>query len=639
MNELTATYPNLKSMESRLTRTLDPLQRLELLDKLAGAYAFIDFRKARKFLYEQDDLLQTYEKPDFKLSFHLNHAFIENQLYNYNLAEIHFKQAIELLDERGDTKQQIEGYIDYAGTCMNLNELEKATGFLDRAAKSLRNFPDPQLEAWHTGREGFLHLKYSNYPKAVELLLEADKKIRLLKKMELKDYYFRTLILSALGRIYERTDDVKKSLRSFDEAVEICEALEMRTRLSWHYLNAGQAYMRRGRDDKAQEYFRKAIKIKDDISQNSRAGAYANLGSCYFRDGKYDEALKLYKRAEQIYSNNSDPNFTNFSIVEMKKAQLYAAVNKHKRAEKHYANAIKFAEKQKDYKQLSKVCEEVASYNAGRNNFQEAFTYLELHNSFKEKHLEETKQQQLMELEFKYEAEKKKQEAELLKLQAIGLQLKALRSQMNPHFMYNALNSIQKYITSNELNDASKYLAKFAHLMRQSLEYSDIEVISLEKEIEFLENYLLISQKLRFGDKMNYQISVEEEIEEDIMGVPTMIVQPYVENSIEHGLRQKKSGLIKVNFRLHDENTILCIVEDNGIGRDAVKKLQELDDYHINHKSKGTSITEERLKILNKSKNKAVFVKTIDLKDSRTLQASGTRVEILIPVEIIHKGV
>lgn len=637
MNQLASTLPNLKTLEYRLSKTIDTYQRLELLNELAGAYAFIDFRKAQKYLGEQNVLLKKNEDPDFRLSYHLNNAFIENQLYNYNLSKIHFKQAIELLDERGDTKQQIEGYIDFAGTCMNLNELEKATGYLDKSSKSLKNFPDQQLEAWHTCREGFLHLKYSNYPKAIELLLEADKKIRLLKRMELKDFYFRTLILSALGRIYERTDEVSRSIKAFEEAVELCESLGMRTRLSWHYLNAGQAYMRRGRDDKAEEYFRKAIKIKDDISQDSRAGALANLGACYFRDGKYEEALKLYKRAEQIYNNNKDPNYTNLSIVEMNKAQLYAAMGKDKRAEKFYANAIKYAEKQKDFKQLSKVCDEVANYNASKGRYEEAFSYLRLHNRFKEEHLEQTKQQQLMELEFKYEAEKKKQEAELLKLQAVGLQLKALRSQMNPHFMYNALNSIQKYITSNELNNASKYLAKFAHLMRQSLEYSDMEVISLEKEIEFLENYLLISQKLRFGDRMDYQITLDEEIEEDIMGVPTMIVQPYVENSIEHGLRQKKSGLIKVEFKLHDDNTILCVVEDNGIGREAVRKLQEQDEYHINHKSRGTLITEERLEILNKSKNKGVFVKTIDLRDAASGTPSGTRVEVLIPVEIIQK--
>jgi tetratricopeptide (TPR) repeat protein len=487
------------------------------------------------------------------------------------------------------------------------------------------------------GREGLVHQRHANYPKSIELLLEADKKIQQLDQMGLKDSVFRVQILSALGRVYERTDDVVRSVRAFEAAVELSESLGMRTRLSWHYLNAGNAYMRQGRHEKAEEYFKKAIKIKDDISLDARAGAYANLGVCHIKKGNYEEALRLYHRAENIYKGNKNPNFTHLSKVEMRKAQLYIATNKVKKVEKHYAEALNLARKQNDPKQLSRVCEEVAEYNAQQGKYLEAYNYLQLHNRFKEDHLEQTKQQQLTELEFKYEAEKKKQEAEMLKLQSIGLQLKALRSQMNPHFMYNALNSIQRYITSSELNNASKYLAKFAQLMRQSLEYSDFEVISLEKEIEFLENYLFISQKLRFGDRMSYEISVDDEIEEDIMGVPTMIVQPYVENSIEHGLRQRKNGLIIVDFRLQDDNTILCTVKDNGIGREAVRRLQEQDGYHNKHKSKGTMITEKRLEILNKSKNRNVLVQTIDLYDPQTNAPSGTQVEILIPVEIIQK--
>jgi len=149
-------------------------------------------------------------------------------------------------------------------------------------------------------------------------------------------------------------------------------------------------------------------------------------------------------------------------------------------------------------------------------------------------------------LEAKYDFERRKQEAELLILQANRLQLKALRAQMNPHFLYNALNSIQNYITSNDMTHAAKYLAKFAKLMRQSLEYSDVEVISLEKEIAFLENYLFINEKLRFADRMSYRIKVDDDIEEDLIGVPAMIVQPYLENAIEHGLRSKKDGILAV---------------------------------------------------------------------------------------------
>ena len=104
------------------------------------------------------------------------------------------------------------------------------------------------------------------------------------------------------------------------------------------------------------------------------------------------------------------------------------------------------------------------------------------------------------------------------------------------------------------------------------------------------------------------------------MGIPTMIIQPFVENAIEHGLRTKKNGLVKVEFKLYDENTIICIIEDNGIGRDKVRELQELDQNSVVHESKGTRITKERLEILNKSRKKGLFIKTIDLKDNTNNQ-------------------
>ena len=198
-----------------------------------------------------------------------------------------------------------------------------------------------------------------------------------------------------------------------------------------------------------------------------------------------------------------------------------------------------------------------------------------------DRHNEEVNERGVMEMQVKYETEKSEQEAEMLRLQATGLQLKALRAQMNPHFMYNALNSIQNFITSEQTESATKYLAKFAKLMRQSLEYSDLEMISLEKEIEFLEDYLQLNQKLRFENFLNYEINLSEDIEEDIMGVPTMIIQPYVENAIEHGLRTVESGTVKIHFSLADEDTILCIIEDNGIGREVAKERQRKDGYHL----------------------------------------------------------
>ena len=237
-------------------------------------------------------------------------------------------------------------------------------------------------------------------------------------------------------------------------------------------------------------------------------------------------------------------------------------------------------------------------------------------------------------MEVKYEAEKKEREAELLRLQATKLQLKALRAQMNPHFVFNALNSIQSFISVNNVSEASKYLSKFASLMRQSLEYSDLEIISVEQEIDFLNNYLTINAKLRFEDRLEYQIIVDDEIEEDIMGVPTMIVQPYAENAIEHGLRHKQKGLITISFRLmEDEENILCVVEDNGVGREMARQLKQEAGTYQKFRSLGTSITEQRLQLLHGSNGSGkVYVKTIDLKDEVTNEAKGTRVEISIPI-------
>ncbi len=635
MTTLLANTTQIRRLEYQLEKQTDDLQRLLLLDQLASHYTFTKVRKAQGLLAEIWEILQRHPNDDYLLNFHINTAFIENQLYNYILSEMHFDKAIVIVEERGDAKQQAEIYIDYAGTCINLEQLDSATTFLDKAAKLLEFFPDTQLQARLTAREGFLNLIYANYTKATELFLKAEKSINQhSEEPSLKDFYFLTLIRSGLGKVYERNDDIEKSVRAYLKVVNMCESMGMRTRLSWHYLNVGNAYMALNDDESAEQYFRKAIGIRDDISLNARAGSYANLGYLYFKRKEYEKALNNYQRAERLYKERMEDDFSNFSIIENWKAKLFAALGKRGRAKRHFVKAFEYAKNKNDYKQLSAICKDIASFYAENEDYKNAYDYQLLHDEMSERYIEDVNKRMMMELEVKYEAEKKKQEAELLRLQATELQLKALRAQMNPHFMYNALNSIQNYITSHEVASAAKYLAKFAKLMRQSLDYSDMEIISLEEEIEFLDDYLLINQKLRFEDKLTYEVFVDDELEEDIMGVPTMIVQPYVENAIEHGLRMVKNGLLKLSFSMHDEQTILCIVEDNGIGREKARILRETESGYT-HRSKGTSITEKRLEILHKSRQ-GVFVKTIDLKD-RSGKGIGTRVEIQIPLTIIQK--
>lgn len=621
-----------QQLELKLQQQKDPLQRLLLIDQLAKRYVFTNIQRAELLLQEQKRILDQYDYPDFQLNFHLNVANIENQLYHYQSAEEHFLKAIELLEERGTIKQQAEAVIDYTGTLINMERMDEATEMLEKANRLLKHFPERGLAARIICREGFVYLHYANYSGAIELLLEADKLINTLDRpLELKDYYFLTLIHSGLGKIYERNDEHDKSVEAYRIVVRMCESMQMRTRLAWHYLNVGNGYLAMSDLESAREYFHKAINIGDDTSERAKASAYANLGFCYYEEQRYEEALEYFERAESIYQSISADDYYNLSIIEAWRGRLYAELDNKEETLEHFALAYSYASAGEDYRQLSNISKEIANFYAEQEDFKSAYEYQLLYNRFSEQYTEQVNKRKQVELDVKYEASKKKQEAELLQLQATRLQLKALRAQMNPHFMYNALNSIQNFITSHDVASAAKYLAKFALLMRQSLEYSDLEIISLEKEVQFLEDYLLINQKLRFEDRMTYEIFLDDEIEEDILGVPTMIVQPYVENAIEHGLRSKKNGKVSVRYSLLDEDTILCVVEDNGVGRERARQIRLQDSRYQNHRSRGTRITEQRLQILHNSKGKNGLVTTIDLKDKQG-NSLGTRVEIKIPI-------
>ncbi len=627
----------LRRLEHQLKGHTDDMQKLIVLDQLASHYTFTDYRKAQPYLADLYKILQHTPNLDIELNFHLNTGFIENQIYNYDLSRNHFLKAIEILDDRGGISQQIEVFIDYAGICINRREMEEAASYLDKAHVLLKDFPDDCLEARITCREGFLNLHYANYAEAIEQFHLAEKMMNAKESPNtIKDYYFKTLIYSGLGFIYEKNNDIEKSVRAYLNVVNWCETLGMRTRLSWHYLNVGNGYMAMNDHESAETYFQKAIDSRDDISQYSRAAAYANLGSCYFIKEEPVEALRLFRKAKALYRKKSEGDYSNFAEIDHRMAKLFVQQGKEKKAKKYFNTAYVFATKAEDYKSLAGICKDMADFAASLGDFEEAYEYLLMHGSSNEIYQSEMNGALVTEMEVKYQAEKRRSEAEMLRLQAAGLQLKALRAQMNPHFIYNALNAIQDYITSKDITSATKYLAIFARLMRQSLEYSDMENIPLENEVEFLENYLYINQKLRFETRLSYKINVDEELEEDIMGVPTMIVQPYVENALEHGLRSKKKGVVTVDFKLKDEETIICIVQDNGIGLEAARKMKENDPSSANHRSKGTSITEERLDILNKNREGDVFVTTTDL-GKKGGKSKGTKVEILIPIVIIQK--
>lgn len=225
---------------------------------------------------------------------------------------------------------------------------------------------------------------------------------------------------------------------------------------------------------------------------------------------------------------------------------------------------------------------------------------------------------------------KKKHEVEkkvlAIEKELFNIEQKALQLQMNPHFIFNSLNAIQSFVISNNTDKAIHYLTKFSQLMRLILANSRESSIPVKDELKALTHYMDI-ERLRFDNKFDYRVDVDHDIDQEFTEIPPMIIQPFVENAILHGLiHSKEPGHIHIRLELR-EPYIFCIIEDNGIGREKAMEIKEASG--IKRESRGMMITKERLEILSKRNEDKFAVNVIDLTDEQG-HASGTRVEINI---------
>ena len=215
-----------------------------------------------------------------------------------------------------------------------------------------------------------------------------------------------------------------------------------------------------------------------------------------------------------------------------------------------------------------------------------------------------------------------------LKQMSVELEMAALRSQMNPHFIFNSLNSINRFILQNNKAQASEYLTKFSRLVRLILQNSQAALISLESELESLQLYLEL-EAVRFDHHFEFKISVDDELDTDIIKVPPLIIQPYAENAIWHGLMQKEEkGHLEI--KLYQQEEILCCrITDDGIGR---KKAAELKSKTASsHKSMGMQITASRIEMLQQKNQLDAYITITDLVLADG-SAGGTEVMLKIPI-------
>ncbi len=210
------------------------------------------------------------------------------------------------------------------------------------------------------------------------------------------------------------------------------------------------------------------------------------------------------------------------------------------------------------------------------------------------------------------------------------LEQQALKAQMNPHFIFNCLNSIQQYVIDKDVQGANKFISGFSRLIRQTLDNSGKQSITVAEEESFLRSYLEL-EKSRFENKFDYNITIDGGINKETNSLPPMLLQPYIENCIRHGIMHKSNGkgMIDISFNMAEGN-LVCSIVDNGIGRVAAGSFKMTE--HLNYESKGTYLTGQRIMMINKNNPSDIILETKDLFDDIG-QPCGTKVTIVIPLQ------
>ncbi|WP_379090518.1 sensor histidine kinase [Pedobacter sp. UC225_65] len=215
----------------------------------------------------------------------------------------------------------------------------------------------------------------------------------------------------------------------------------------------------------------------------------------------------------------------------------------------------------------------------------------------------------------------KEQEQLLLKNKILMLEQRALQAMMNPHFVFNVMNSIQHYINTKNTSSANKVLTGFAKLIRKNLEICTKSYINIEEEIEYLNLYLSL-EKYRFGEKFEYHIKVDTTIDKEETLIPSIILQPYIENAIWHGIMPKEEGgEVQINITHKDEDYLWIKIIDNGVGIN-----NSLQNKNTKHQSKGMALTQEKINLLNQ-----IEVKPIQIYIEQNGN-SGTTITISVPL-------
>ena len=576
------------------------------------------------------------------------------------------KLALMTSKKSNNDIQKAKAYQNIGISYIILSDYDKAIQNFDASEQILIKQKNPSKEAQEIlaktlGSKGIAFSEKNNYAKALEYDFRAVKIYEDLEnKLQLSKIY------NNIGVIYNSIDDGKKALQYFLKANQL-QKQDNNPAVAVSASNIGLIYLKQNQKAKAKQYFDESLKAFE-IHPNPRGlgELYNNYSRYYIAENQYDLAKEFLLKAEGTFKSIEDQ--FGLSDTYLLLGDIYFKENNPEKSLEFARKSLEMAKelelpetRMKSEKLLSDIYDKQGNqelalqhrrnYNIEKDNLEKIIneqqrlkTELDFHYEKEQLEKKETEMREkllvilgfvvlafvLVGLFF-YFRNKEREKTLMLQKQLAEFEHKALHLQMNPHFVFNCLASISSFIMQNGKEDAMKYLSKFSKLMRLTLEFSKESAIPIDKEIEALQNYLELEQ-LRFNQKFDFKINKDSEIEDDT-AIPSLLLQPYVENAIIHGVAPKEGkGFIKIDFTQKDEQ-LICVIEDDGVGIDTSRELKK-NSVNV-HQSMALDISKKRLKTLEELENKKVNLKIEELKDENN-NSRGTRITLELPLNYIN---
>lgn len=557
-------------------------------------------------------------------------------------------------------------------TYRNLSQFTKSINLHKEALDIATKYDNLEFRVASLNNLGVVYRRTSSIRTAMDY---NQKALELAESVENRSLSIKRSInvsVNSIGNLYQMLDQYDRAIEYFETSLRLETELNNLLGQAINYQNIGECKEEQGNLTDALEDYRTSLALNNKINNDmGRVICNNAIAKIYIKQDKPKEALELLQHALPKAQKIGDGFLIAPVYINLGWAKLL--LKKYRESEKNIVQGLKIAEQKNLIYEASQANTLLAEVHKKQRNFEKALTYTLKADELEKQILNTSTVRYVNDIMYRYDSQKRTNEIEVLakekeivelnlrkknttllisaivlalltgifyilyrqyqlknEKKVLTLEQSMLRSQMNPHFLFNSLNSIKLYIINNEQKNAVHYLNKFSKLVRKILEASSVREIPLAEELETVELYMNI-ENIRFSNEIDFEIKISDDIDPHTIKIPSLILQPFLENALWHGLSSKE-GEKKITLNVNkgsNENFIHISITDNGIGRIASEEIKQ--SKVLKRKSVGIDITKERLSNFSRDYLNSFNLQIFDLyKEDGTPE--GTKILLDIPM-------